>query len=147
MSDWLERELGRGLGKVNAPDALGQRLGFTRAAPREIRGAALAVAAVLCMIAAGGYAASRSHALDLYRSQDRIIAANPTLEMASSRPVSLVSWVRGESGNRSLRCDGGAGLTVPLRNANATALLAHHGGSTERVHSSADAGCGFCHSL
>ncbi len=143
MSDWLERELARGLGRVNAPDALGERLGFARPAPREFRGAVLAVAAVVCMIVAGGYAASRSHALDLYRSPGREAA----VQLASSRPVSLVAWERGESAGRTPRCDGGAGLSVPLRNANATALLAHHGGPVERSHASADAGCGFCHSL
>jgi hypothetical protein len=147
MSDWLERELVRGLGKVNAPDALGERLGFTRTPPREFRGAVLAVAAAVCMIVAGGYAASRSHALDLYRSPEREAAVNRPLELASSRPVSLVSWDRGEAGGRPLRCDGGAGLNVPLPNANATSLLAHHGGSVERAHVSGDAGCGFCHSL
>jgi hypothetical protein len=143
MSDWLERELVRGLGKVQAPDALGERLGFTRPVRREFRGAVLAVAAAVCTIVAGGYAASRSHALDLYRSPEREVA----VQLASSRPVSLVSWDRGESAGRTLRCDGGAGLSVPLRNANATALLAHHGGSVERSHVSGDAGCGYCHSL
>ena len=140
MSDWLERELARGLGKVPAPDALGERLGFTRPAPREFRGAILAVAAAVCMIVAGGYAASRSSALDLPQSEVPV-------HLASSRPVSLVSWERRESGRRTLRCDGGAGLNVPLPNANTTALLAHHGGSVERTHASGDAGCGFCHSL
>ena len=47
MSDWLERELARGLGRVEAPGALGERLGFTRPAPREFRGAVLAVAALV----------------------------------------------------------------------------------------------------
>jgi hypothetical protein len=138
MSDWLERELTRGLGRVNAPDALGERLGFTRPAPREFRGAVLAVAAGVCMIVAGGYAASRSHALDLYRAP----RGEATVQLASNRPVSLVSWNRGE-----LRCDGGAGLNAPLPNANTTALLAHHGGAVERPHAAGDAGCNFCHSL
>ncbi|MEO8369216.1 MAG: hypothetical protein ABI806_08455 [Candidatus Solibacter sp.] len=137
MSDWLERELARGLGGVKAPDALGERLGFTRTAQREFRGAVLAVAAGVCLIVAGGYAASRSHALDLYRAPAREAA----VQLAANRPVSLVSWNRG-----ALRCDGGAGLNVPLPNANTTALLAHHG-QVERTHSTADTGCGFCHSL
>ena len=35
MSDWLERELARGLAPVAAPEALGVRLGFARAKRRE----------------------------------------------------------------------------------------------------------------
>ena len=36
MSDWLERELARGLAPVAAPEALGVRLGFERARRRGI---------------------------------------------------------------------------------------------------------------
>jgi len=147
MSDWLERELASGLGRVDAPGALGERLGFSRPAPREFRGAVFAIAAAVCLIVAGGYAASRTRALDLYRAPGREIAVNQTLQLASFRQVSPVSWERGESAGRSLRCDGGAGLNVPLPNANATTLLAHHGGSAERAHTTSDAGCTFCHSL
>ena len=147
MSDWLERELARGMKPVAAPDALAERLGFARPAPREFRGAVLAVAAALVMIMAGGYAASRSRALDLYRTPVREIAEVRSLQLASNRPVSLVSWNGRNSGSASLRCDGGAGLNVPLRNTNTTALLAHHGGSIERAPASSDAECRFCHSL
>ncbi len=147
MSDWLQGELARGLSKVTAPDALGERLGFTRPAARELPRAMLAVAAAICLIVAAGYAASRTRALDLYRSPVREVAANRTLELASVRPASLVRWQPGESTARTLRCDGGAGLNVPLRNANATILLAHHGGSLEPPRASSEAGCTFCHSL
>ena len=143
MSDWLEGELARGLARVDAPGALGERLGFTRPAPREMRGAMLAVAAALCLIVAGGYAASRSRTLDLYRSAGR----DTVVQLASNRPVALVTWDRGGNTGRTLRCDGGAGLNMPLRNANTPALLAHHGASSERVQATGDAGCRFCHSL
>ena len=147
MSDWLERELARGLTRVDAPRALGEHLGFSRPAPREFRGAVFAVAAAVCLIVAGGYAASRTRALDLYASTGREVSVNQPVQLASFRQVTLASWARGESAGRTLRCDGGAGLSVPLPNANATALLAHHGGSAERLHVSGDAGCTFCHSL
>src|SRR3954451_7441269 len=125
MSDWLERELSRGLGKVGAPDALGERLGFARPARREFPGAVLGVAAAVIMIVAAGYAASTSRTLDLYPAPAR---------------VALVSW---NAEDNALRCDGGAGLSLPLRNANATELLAHHGGSIDRLPAASDAGCRF----
>ena len=50
MSDWLERELARGLAPVAAPESLGVRLGFERARRREFPRVALAVAAAVVMI-------------------------------------------------------------------------------------------------
>lgn len=129
MSDWLESELSRGLGKVAAPETLGERLGFSRPVRREFPGPVLAVAAAVVMIVAAGYAASTSRTLDLYPPPAK---------------VALIAW---NGDDAALRCDGGAGVTVPLRNANATELLAHHGGSLDRLPAVADAGCRFCHSL
>ncbi|MEO8597036.1 MAG: hypothetical protein ABI759_27205 [Candidatus Solibacter sp.] len=152
MSDWLERELARGLTKVPVPDALGERLGLVRPRQRsEVRGAFLAVAAAVFVIVAGGYAASQP-ALDLYRFTAHDAAAGRPIELASARTVSLVSWNPREGNpregaNRPLSCDGGAGVSVPLRRGNTTALVAHHAGSEERMPSAGDAGCGFCHSL
>src|ERR1035438_8999056 len=65
MSDWLERELGRELAPVAAPEALGTRLGFAPAKRWEVPRLALAVAAAVVLVIGGSYAASRTEALDL----------------------------------------------------------------------------------
>ena len=63
--DWLERQLARELAPVAAPDTLGIRLGFSPPKRWEFPRVALAVAAAVVMIIGGGYAASRTAALDL----------------------------------------------------------------------------------
>ena len=145
MSDWLERELARGLTRVNAPEALGERLGLVRPTRSEFRGALVAVAAAVMVIVGGGYAAGQSTNLDLYRFTARDLAAAQPVEVASSQILSRVSW-NARDGAIS-RCAGGATSGLPVRAATMTAVLAHHGVSEDRVQGSGDAGCGFCHSL
>jgi len=145
MSDWLERELARGLTRVTAPDALGERLGLVRPSRSELRGAVLAIAAAIIAIVGGGYAAGQSSKLDLYRFTERDLAAVQPVELASAHDVSRVSWNVRDGEGRPVRCDGAAAL--PVRTATITALLAHHGMSGDRIQSSGDAGCGFCHTL
>src|ERR1035441_2414680 len=65
MSDWLERELGRELAPVAAPEALGTRLGFAPAKRWEVPRLALAVAAAGVLVIGGSYAARRTEAPDL----------------------------------------------------------------------------------
>ena len=134
MSDWLERELGRELAPVAAPEALGTRLGFTAAKRWEFPRLALAVAAAVALVIGGSYAASRTEALDLRRAADVAI-----------RPA------EGEPGNgaRLLRCDGGAGMTLQVNADKATVLLAHSGfeRSAHTLPPAPEADCHHCHSL
>jgi hypothetical protein len=146
MSDWLERELARGLTRVNAPEALGERLGLVRPMRSEYRGALAAVAAAVMIIVGGGYAAGQSTSLNLYRFMERDLAAGNPVELASAQTISRVSWNSRDSVDRSSRCAGGPVAGTQGRPANMTALLAHRGISEERLQGS-DAGCGFCHSL
>src|ERR1035438_9028565 len=112
MSDWLERELGRELAPVAAPEALGTRLGFAPAKRWEFPRLALAVAAAVVLVIGGSYAASRTEALDLRR------AAGVAIRPADGEPG---------TGARLLRCDGGAGVTLQVNADKATVLLAHSG--------------------
>src|ERR1022692_1978353 len=97
MSDWLERELGRELAPVAAPEALGTRLGFAPAKRWEIPRLALAVAAAVVLVIGGSFAASRTEALDLRR------AAGVGVSMRPAEGEQL-------TGARLIRCDGGAGM-------------------------------------
>ena len=131
MSDWLERELARGLAPVASPEALRIRLGLARARRRTFPRVAFTVAAAVVLIIGGSVAAGRTAALDL-RS-----AAGVGVVRETAEDVRLV------------RCDGGAGLPVRVNAGKATILLAH---STSEVpaHAStvaAEAGCHLCHSL
>jgi hypothetical protein len=131
MSDWLERELARGLAPVAAPEALRIRLGLARPRRRTFPRVALTVAAAVALIIGGSVAAGRTTALDL-------------------RSAAGVDVVRGSAEDvRLVRCDGGAGLPVRVNAGNATFLLAHEG-SEMPAHTSAgagEAGCHLCHSL
>ena len=153
MSDWLERELARGLAPVAAPRRLGIRLGFAPAKRWEFPRLAVAVAAAVVIILGGGYTASRTAALDLHQ-----VAASevPGLETGSSNtPVVSAAWLRREvgvyapqpsaDGARLARCDRGAGIHR-LNAGKATILLAH-AGSTVTLAAIPDAGCHQCHSL
>ena len=60
MSDWLERELARGLAPVAAPEALRIRLGLARAKRRAFPRVALTVAAAVALIIGGSVAAGRT---------------------------------------------------------------------------------------
>jgi hypothetical protein len=134
MSDWLERELGRELAPVAAPEALGARLGFAPAKRWEVPRLALAVAAAVVLVIGGSYAASRTEALDLRRAAG-----------VSIRPA------EGEqgSGARLVRCDGGAGMTLHVNADKATVLLAHSGfeRSAHTLAAAPEADCHHCHSL
>src|ERR1035441_1260435 len=134
MSDWLERELARGLAPVAAPEALGTRLGFATAKRWEVPRLALAVAAAVVLVIGGSYAASRTEALDLRRTAG-----------VSIRPA------EGETGSgaRLLRCDGGAGMTLQVNADRATVLLAHSGfeRSAHTMAAAPEPGCHFCPSL
>ena len=132
MSDWLERELARGLAPVAAPEALKVRLGLAQAKPWVFPRVALAVAASVVLIIGAGYAASRTASLDLRQIEAR--------ELRISQP--------GELG-RLARCDGGGSMPVQMTSGKATILLAHTSSETP-VHTLAatsEAGCHFCHSL
>jgi hypothetical protein len=140
MSDWPEEELARelalALAPVAAPRMLRIRLGFAPVKRWEFPRAALAVAAAVVMIIGGGYAASRTAALDLRRQA----GADVPLRTAAGVP---------SAGARLLRCDGGAGMPLQVNAGKATVLLAHSG--FERpAHTPAaapEAGCHLCHSL
>src|SRR4051812_26965111 len=112
MSDWLERELARGLTRVSAPEALGERLGLVvRPSRGEFRGALAAIAAAVMVIVGGGYAAGQSTTLDLYRYTARDLAAAQPIELASAQTISRVSWNVREGAAGSLRRPG-----LPVRN-------------------------------
>jgi hypothetical protein len=131
MSDWLERELARGLAPVAAPEALRIRLGLAPARRRKLPRVALSVAAAVTLIIGASVAAGRTAALDL-------------------RSAAGVDVVRESAeGVRLARCDGGAGLPVRVNAGKATVLLAH-ASSEMPAHTSAgatEAGCHLCHSL
>jgi hypothetical protein len=114
MSDWLERELARGLAPVAAPDVLKIRLGFAPARRWEFPRVALAVAAAVVMIIGGGYAASRTAALDSRELAARELCTAETAELASSDPVAIAPWLHREALHREAlhREDG---LEIPLR--------------------------------
>ena len=97
MSDWLERELTRGLAPVAAPEALRIRLGLAPVRRRVFPRVALTVAAAVVFIIGASVAAGRTAALDL-RS-----AAGVDVVRESAADVRLV------------RCDGGAGLPVRVQ--------------------------------
>jgi len=134
MSDWLERELARGLAPVAAPEALGVRLGFERARRREFPRVALAIAAAVVMIIGAGYAAGRTAALDLRREARVNVALRPLddAQLAAARP---------------LRCDGGAAAPAPVNSGRATVLVAHYSieSPAHPLPAASDAGCHFCH--
>lgn len=134
MSDWLERELARGLAPVAAPEALGTRLGFATAKRWEVPRLALAVAAAVVLVIGGSYAASRTEALDLRW------AAGVGVRPAQSEPG---------TGARLVRCDGGAGMPLQVNADKATVLLAHSGfeRSAHTLAAAPEADCHFCHSL
>lgn len=131
MSDWLERELARGLAPVAAPEALRIRLGLARAKRRAFPRVALTVAAAVALIIGGSVAAGRTPALDL-------------------RSAAGVDVVRESAGDvRLVRCDGGAGLPVRVNAGKPTVLLAHNTSEMPARPSTAasEAGCHLCHSL
>ena len=134
MSDWLERELARGLAPVAAPEALGTRLGFATAKRWEVPRLALAVAAAVVLVIGGSYAASRTEALDL--------------RWAAGVGVRPAEGGQG-NGARLVRCDGGAGMPLQVNADKATVLLAHSGfeRSAHTLAAAPEADCHFCHSL
>ena len=131
MSDWLERELTRGLAPVAAPEALRIRLGLAPARRRVFPRVALTVAAAVVFIIGASVAAGRTAALDL-RS-----AAGVDVVRESAADVRLV------------RCDGGAGLPVRVNAGKPTVLLAHSSSEMPARPSTAtaEAGCHLCHNL
>jgi hypothetical protein len=151
MSDWLERELTRGLAPLAAPANLRVRLGFAPAKRWEFP-RVLAVAAAVVLVIGGGYAANRSAALDLHQ-RARQLRDFETADSIASEPVVSVAWLHREAGQpagaRLLRCDGGASVPFQANAVRATVLLAHAGPAVD-VHTPAaapDAGCHLCHSL
>jgi hypothetical protein len=136
MSDWLERELARGLAPVAAPEALRIRLGLARAKRRTFPPVAFTVAAAVALIIGGSVAAGRTAALDL-RS-----AAGVDVVRDSSYDVQA-------PGVRLARCDGGAGLPVRVNAGKPTVLLAHSTAEMPAHPAAAapEAGCHLCHSL
>jgi hypothetical protein len=131
MSDWLERELSRGLAPVAAPHLLKVRLGLAPAKRWEFPREVVAVAAAVLMIIGGGYAASRTAALDLRTEAVVEVVA----ENAPARA-------------RLVRCSG-AGTPFQVNATQATVVLAHSGFETpaHTVISTPEAGCHLCHSL
>jgi hypothetical protein len=122
MSEWLERELARGLAPVAAPESLGIRLGFarTRAGRWVLPRVAIALAAAVMVLIGGGYAASRTPAPEL---------------RGAVRPGECVR-----------------AATLQVNGGNATVLLAHESVASPKTpeHSlsaASDAGCHQCHTL
>jgi hypothetical protein len=134
MSDWLERELARGLAPVVAPEALGTRLGLAPAKRWEVPRLALTVAAAVVLVIGGSYAASRTEALDL-----RWTAG------VGVRPAEGEQ----ETSARLLRCDSGAGMPLRVNADKATVLLAHSGfvRSAHTLAAAPEADCHSCHNL
>ena len=132
MSDWLERELARGLAPVAAPEALRIRLGLAQAKPWVFPRVALAVAAAVVLIIGAGYAAGRTAALDLRQTEVRELRFTPSGELKSLA-----------------RCDGGGSIPLRMSAGKATILLAHTGSEipAHRLAATSEAGCGLCHSL
>jgi hypothetical protein len=174
MSDWLERKLARELAPVAAPDILRIRLGFAPAKRWEFPRVALAVAAAVVMIIAGGYAASRTAALDLRQLAARELRGTETVEFASTDPVAIAAWLRREAGvDVPLRPADGVHLTgarlirrygvrvaaisLQVNAGKATVLIAHAGPAVEgtpackisdhALAAAPEAGCHLCHSL
>ena len=140
MSDWLERELTRGLSPVAAPDQLRVRLGLAPAAPWVFPRAACAVALAIVLIVGGGYVASRTPAFDLRPQAAGKVRAD---SLSSGPRVQLASA-------RLMRCDrpDAAGFAVPSDSFKATVVLAHAAPAPEATHPLApDSGCRLCHSL
>jgi hypothetical protein len=118
MSDWLERELARGLAPMAAPDVLKIRLGFAPAARWEFPRMALALAAAVVMMIGGGYAASRTAALDSREFAARELCGAETAEFASTDPVAIAPWLPKELHNEAPHREAlhrEAGLETPLR--------------------------------
>ena len=136
MSDWLERELARGLAPVAAPEALGTRLGFATAKRWEVPRLALAVAAAVVLVIGGSYAANRTAVLDLRREAGAGVLLRPAEDV-------------NPAGARLLRCGGGAGIPLQVNADKATVLLAHSGfeRSAHTLAAAPEADCHFCHSL
>ena len=134
MSDWLERELARGLAPVAAPEALGTRLGFATAKRWEVPRLALAVTAAVVLVIGGSYAASRTEALDL-----RWTAGVGVRPAEGEQQTSA----------RVLRCDTGAGMPLRVNADKATVLLAHSGfvRSAHTLAAAPEADCHSCHNL
>ena len=131
MSDWLERELRRGLAPVAAPETLRIRLGLAPASRRVFPRVALTVAAAVVFIIGASVAAGRTPALDLRST------AGVDVVRESAEDVRLV------------RCDGGAGLPVRVNAGKPTVLLAHSSSDVPARPSTAasEAGCHLCHNL
>jgi hypothetical protein len=135
MSDWLERELARGLTPVAAPLTLGTRLGFAPAKRWELPRMALAVAAAVILVIGGSYAASRTEALDL-----RAGGVGVSVRPAAGDDL---------TGARLRRCDGGADMPLRVTADRAIVLLAHSGfeRSAHTLAAAPEADCHYCHSL
>ena len=135
MSEWLERELTRGLAPVAAPETVGTRLGVATAKRWEFPRLAMAVAAAVAVVIGGSYAASRTEALDLRR------AAGVGVSLGSAEGADL-------AGVRLLRCDGGASMPLRVNADQATVLLAHNGFErSARTLAAPEGDCHSCHNL
>jgi hypothetical protein len=132
MSDWLERELARGLAPVAAPEALRIRLGLASAKAWVFPRVALTVAAAVVLIIGAGYAAGRTAALDLRQREARELHITPSGELESLA-----------------RCDGGGAMPLRLSSGKATILLAHTSSEmpVHRLFQTNEAGCHLCHNL
>lgn len=164
MSDWLERHLARELAPVAAPDTLGIRLGLLPAKRWELPRLALAVAAAVVVIMGGGFAASRTAALDLRQGTAWQLHGTATAEFTSSGREAAAARPRREAGGdvplrpaeglrrtgaQLIRCDREAAPLLRINAVKATVLLAH-APSDMRGHALAtttEAGCHLCHSL
>ena len=156
MSEWLERELARGLAPVAAPGMLGVRLGLGTAKRREFPGAVLAVAAAVVLVIGGGYAASRTAAFDVRQLTAKELRGTRTVESGSTRPVAVAAWLGREAGLDVVQgCDGATDKRFQRNAGKATVLVAHArseglAGWKIPEHSLAattDAGCRLCHNL
>jgi hypothetical protein len=132
MSEWLERELRRGLAPVRAPEALGIRLGFAAGKRWALPRVALGVAAAVVMAIGGGYQGGRT-VLEARRGSSTG-ALLRTVEGARLTETGLP------------RCDGGAGMPVRVDADRAIVLLAHSGGNRP-AHALAAGDCNHCHRL
>jgi hypothetical protein len=152
MSDWLVRELARGLAPVAAPEVLKIRLGLAPAQRWEFPRVALAVAAAVVMIIGGGYAASRTAELDSRELAARELCGAETVEFASTDPVAIAAWLHKElhreggveiplrsvegvhlTGARLIRRHGVpmAAVALQVKSGKATVLVAHAGSAVE----------------
>src|SRR5260370_18457142 len=112
MSDWLERELARGLAPVAAPEDLRIRLGLAPAKRWVFPRVALTVAAAVVFIIGGSYAAGRTAAFDLRRATGVEVALRPAEDVQMS-------------GIPLLPFDRGGWVHVRVNAGNATFLLCH----------------------